>query len=600
MTENVCGIVQLHGAALPAELASLLPGVVAAGETWFSLAGAEQAAVGAWRVLFSGRLWNRVELAGRVGLPADCGCAELLCRLLVERGTAAIAEFNGPFVAVMMQEEPRRLILARDQHGQRFLYYASRADGVVLVSDSLAWLRRCPGVDTAVDMAALGDYLSLGYVPAPRSMYRGVRKVPAGAMVTWADGGAERVKRYWWPQMTAPGRMSYGDAVEETRRLLGQALERCLLAAPAAGVLLSGGIDSSLVLGLAAPRCAGAIRTYTIGFEHGQYDERRLAAQAAAMAGAQHAERLATPADLSLLPGLLAASGEPFADSSLVPTAVAMRFAAVGGSHAVLMGDGGDELFGGYRRYQVMAMRERLGIVPRGLVRGLSRCVLACLPEHAEQRTVLSSLRRLAAAWALEALPCYASFQEIFSPALRQELAAADDLRAVPSYLAGWSEEISASGLRDLVEQMNYLDLLHYVPDDGCRKDLLAEQGTGVEALAPILDMDVTRFALQLPRAYRVTCRERKRLLRSVGEGIIPPDLLRQTKRGFGVPVASWLRGELAGAMREMAADLRRWDSDGWFAGAVVDRYVREHLAGVRDHGAKLWVLYCLKLWREQ
>ncbi|MDD3920354.1 MAG: asparagine synthase-related protein [Eubacteriales bacterium] len=596
MTECVRCMIAMTGDALPADVLAVLPGATTVA-SWQYLSGGEQVDEGGVRVFFSGRLSNHSELAAAVGLAGDCSCSALLGRLFVMRGVAGFAELNGPFVAAIVQDYPRRLTLVRDQHGQQFLYYARRNDGVVFFSDSISLLRSCPGVELGVDFHALSDYLSLGYVPSPRSIYRGIGKVGAGTAISWRGGGDAVIERYWQPLAGKRSTLKYSEVLEETRRLLEQSINRCLRLFPDIGILLSGGIDSSLILGIAAPLKEGLFRSFTIGFEHGNYDERALAAEAAAMAGAEHAERVVTPGDLSLLPELLAAAGEPFADSSLLPTAVAMRFAAAGGCRAVFMGDGGDELFGGYRRYQVMAMRERLRLLPRGAVRAMAKGVLGCLPEHAEQRTALSSLRRLAAAYAQEALPCYASFQELFSPAMRFELTAPAALREAPSYLDGWAGDIATSGLSDLVEQMNLLDLLHYVPDDGCRKDVLAAMGTGVQPLAPILDMEVTRFALQLPRHYRVTCRARKRLLCSLGAGIIPPTLLRQTKRGFGVPVASWLRGELALALRALVAEQRQWDHEGWFDSGVLARYVNEHLTAQRDHSARLWALYCLRLW---
>lgn len=595
MTECMCGVVAMTGDALPADVVAMLP-ASAVPPSRLYLSGGEQGNKDGMRVLFSGRISNDAELAASTELTG----ATLVARLFATRGMAALAEINGPFVAAVVQDDPRRLTLLRDQHGQKCLYYARRKDGVVFFSESLPWLRRCPGVDLGADFHALSDYLSLGYVPSPRSIYRGIGKVSAGTAVSWRGSDKAVVERYWQPLAGVRGSLSYGEALEETRRLLRQAIKRCLQAQPDAGILLSGGIDSSLLLGMAAPLKTGSFRSFTIGFEQGNYDERALAAEAAAMASAKHAERLVTPADLSLLPELLAASGEPFADSSLLPTAVAMRFAVAAGCQAVFMGSGGDELFGGYRRYQVMALRERLRLLPRSLVQTLAKGALGCLPEQTEQRTALASLRRLAAALAQEALPCYASFQELFSPAMRHEMALPAALREAPSYLEGWATDIAASGLRDLVEQMNLLDLLHYLPDDGCRKEMLAAMGTGAQPVTPILDMDLTRFALQLPRRYRVTCRERKRLLRSLAVGIIPPSLLRQSKRGFGVPVAAWLRGDMAPALRALAAEQSQWDQEGWFDGKVLARYVDEHLAAQRDHGARLWALYCLRLWLSQ
>lgn len=602
MTNCIQAVLAMQGAALPTlpgEVGAALAAQAGRAGTWSYLHGGEEARADGVTVLLRARIDNHAELAAAAGLAADCSPATLLARLFAKRGRSVVAELNGPFVAAIIQDNPRRVLLLRDQHGQNCLYYAQRADGLLFFSDSLAWLRSCPGLELGVDIQALSDYMSLGYVPAPRSIYAGIGKVPAGCSLSFSGSAAAVTERYWQPYASERHALSYEAALAETRQLLARSLERCLRAQPDAGILLSGGIDSSLLLGMTAPLRSDPIRSFTIGFEQERYDERALAALAATNAGAKHAARLLTAADLNLLPTLLAAAAEPFADSSLLPTALAMRFAAAGGCEAVLMGDGGDELFGGYQRYQVMAMRARLRWLPRGLQRALAKGLLACLPGHGEGRTALASLRRLAAAWSLEPLPCYASFQELFSPAMRAELAAAAELQTAPSYLDGWAEDIAASGLRDLVEQMNLLDLLYYLPENSCHKVALAAKGTGVQPLAPLLDVELTRFALSLPRPYRVSCRERKRLLRSLGVGIIPPRLLEERKRGFGVPLASWLRDEMAPAMRALVADHRQWDPEGYFDARVLARYVAEHLASRRDHSARLWALHCLQLWQQ-
>ncbi|MBR0457932.1 MAG: hypothetical protein IJJ26_01725 [Victivallales bacterium] len=540
------------------------------------------------KVFFAGILLNRSDLQKQFSL-ADChDNASLLAQLFAKFGTDAFAHLSGPFVAAIQHDG--QFLLVRDLHGQQPLYWS-------LHNHSLHFSQSLPELKAfadGIDLQALSDYLALGYIPAPRTIYRNIYKVNGAHAVTFRPGAQPQAAPWWSPTFSPKITLSFQDAVAETQRLLEQSMKRCLTVDGNAGVLLSGGIDSNLMLGLATKLTDTPRQAFTIGFGHTGYDERSLAELAAKNANAEHFTRLALPDDVQILASLQTASGEPFADSSLVATALAMRLAAEHRS-TVITGDGGDELFGGYRRYQVMAARGKLGNALTHLCATLARGGLALLPNAPEQRTTLSNARRLANALALPPVPCYASFQELFSHDAIAELA--PELSKQPHYLERWQELWDSCESEDPVERVNRIDLLEYLPDDGCRKDQLAETGTSLLALAPILDTDVTRFALSLPRTFRVHLRERKRMLRAVAAPMIPEELLHQVKRGFGMPVAAWLRKELASEMRALAADLKSWDRQGWFQPEVLTRLVNEHLDAKADHGHQLWALYCLRLW---
>ncbi len=585
------------------------PGLAALGEgcpchvsDWYGLAGQRQhvSADGMITVQFSGRLLNEGRLRQAAGAAAPTGCSleQVLAVLYEKRGESLLRDLNGPFILAIADSARQNLLLARDQHGQKFLFYGISKDGRCWFSDSLPTLRQCPGLPDEVNFQALADYLALGYIPAPATIWTGLSKLPAGHQVSLTMNGEAVCQAYWRPEQMPKLKLSFAEAAAETRRLLEASVSRCVQAAPEPGVLLSGGIDSNILLGLAAKSLAGKPLAFTIGFEHDVYDERSLAALAATRAGAEHIIGLARPADLSLLPELQRASGEPFADSSLLPTALAMRLAGTR-CQTVLNGIGGDELFGGYRRYQFMALRSHYDRIPHRLGDALCGLLLRCLPKNAAPRSRLATARRIAAALRLPTAACYASFQEIFSPEMISELGCFPRADVVSCH-ERWHALMEKSRCDDLVEKVNELDLLTYMPDDVCRKDILAQTGVEVEALAPLLDMEVTDFALCLPRSFRVTGRERKRLLRAISADLMPTELLQQPKRGFGVPLAAWLRGELAPTMRELAATIREWDQDGWLRPETVNQLVQEHLNSARDHGAQLWSLYCLKLWLQE
>ncbi|MBQ6473754.1 MAG: hypothetical protein IJJ33_17340 [Victivallales bacterium] len=544
---------------------------------------------GALTAAFSGVLLNGDELRTYLQADTHTSVAELCARLYAQHGLPGLAKLNGPFILALADTrgDAPQLLLARDHHGQKGLYYAS--DGQrVRFSAELPNLQDCAqGIDTG----ALADYLGLGYVPAPVTIWKGIAKVPSSCAVQFRRGTPQKTTPYWTPAYLPKQKLSYEEAVAETRRLVEQAVRRCLAQIPDAGALLSGGIDSNVVLGLSHARNA-----FTIGFEQTDYDERALAGLSARKHNAQHFTLLGTAEDADLLTELQKASGEPFADSSLVATALAMRLAAEHGT-AALAGDGGDELFGGYRRYQLMAIRDRFGEALTKSFAALANLLTHCLPAATDQRSRMANLQRLANALTLTPVPCYASFQGIFPAQMLQELA--PGLAPQSTYLEKWQKAYDELTDLEVFERVNYLDLRHYLPDDGCRKATLAETGTGLTVLAPLLDMDVTRFALSLPSKYRITMRERKRMLRAIGQDLLPPELLTQKKRGFGVPVAAWLRGPLAPQMRALYQEQASWDTDGWFEPTALKQLVESHIAGQADHSSRLWCLHCLRLWKQ-
>lgn len=569
---------------------------------WFALAGKKsQIAVEPQvAVLFSGCLleeqWLRRQVAAE--LPSDCNLAQVLARLFAKGKLLDwLSRLNGPFALAMLNLAERKLCLARDQHGQQSLFYGQDEQSRLWFADSLPQLRQGLGMSSEVDYQALADYLTLGYVPAPKTIYAKINKLPAGSKLLAKTDKNVVVEKFWCPQMTPKLELTWEEAALETRRLLTEAVQRCHQAAPTAGILLSGGVDSNLLLGLMAGQKSSP-RTFTVGFAEPAFDERPLASMAAQRIGAEHHEAMATPRDLKLLPCLMRLAGEPFADASLVPTTLALQLATASCSQ-VFTGVGGDELFAGYRRYQYMICRANLDSLPLQPASWTARLLLPLVPAMPPPRTRLSALRRLLEAMTRPALAAYASFQEVFSPDLLSEIASfplpEDDL-----YRQRWPQLLQDYNDLELVEQVNALDLLQYLPDDGCRKMTLAQKFAGNMTLAPILDREMTMFALSLPRKFRVNPREGKRLLKKIGRELMPSDIRRGTKKGFGVPVANWLQNEWAPQMRDMADSCRQWDQQGWLQQQTLQKLVREHLEGKKDHGTKLWNLYCLKTWLEQ
>lgn len=551
---------------------------------------------GGCKVLFAGALRNQLDLAVLLNCSPDLSAPALFLELYLKSGEAAVSKLNGPFCFALLSNQPQKLLLGRDQLGQSFLFYGRDARQRLICSNRLPLVVKQPSLSRDIDLLALQDYLALGYVPSPRTIYQAIAKVKPASMVQFSGAaGTATSLTYWQPTYLPKRALPWPEIARECKRLLEQASKRCLRSHQQANYLLSGGIDSGVILGLSAPLQENSAEAISIAFAEPLYDESALAGLTAAKHSIAQRVINVGPKDIVGLGPLLAWSGEPFADSSLLPTHLAMQ-AAAQSADAVFTGDGGDELFCGYRRLQFMAWRCCCWGIPAGICHYLAKLFQHCLPVPKEQRSHLASLNRIIRALALEKTACYASFQEIFSRDCRQQLlgiSQADD------YLLRWRELSTAYPGEDWVEKCAALDILSYLPDDGLRKGDIAIAGLGLDPLRPILDLDVAEFALTLPRRDKINLLECKRPLRYLARDLLPTELLRQPKRGFGTPVASWFRAELGPVIREMARTLPEWDTQGWLNRAFVQRLVTEHLEQNVNHAPQLWTLLCLQLWRE-
>ncbi|MBO4620170.1 MAG: hypothetical protein J5654_08670 [Victivallales bacterium] len=547
-------------------------------------------------IAFSGELRNQPDLARLAGLSTVSSPAQIILTLLGRQPFKDLLQaLNGPFVIAYYDLSRKQFHLLRDQLGQKFFFHTTITQyGCTIFSESLPLLTAVDGVSRQLDAAALADYFSLGYIPAPRTAYEAIVKVAPGTDDCGDGTSRPAPHRYWQPQFLPQSKVTWLDAVDQAKHLLEQATRRLLRAHPEADFMLSGGIDSGLVTGLVSQLVPDETRqAYSIAFAEKAYDESDLAAGTAQRCGVPLAVHRLTPADLALLPSVLAKAGEPYADSSLLPTAIATRDTT---REALFTGDGGDEVFGGYRRYQAMLLRCRIPGWLQTALRPPAWLGAQLLPNPRDNRSRLANLKRSLQSLALPPVAAYGSFQQIASKSLR------DRLLATPSsqnYLDEWEKVAASQDVAHPVQRYNALDLKIYLPDDGFRKTSLAGEGTGVTYLCPILDMDVVRFALSLPIEYRFTSKENKRLLRHIGKEFLDPRIFSQPKRGFGTPVADWFRNELAPVAQKLANEVTEWDVHKLLNAEMVQQVVAEHIEGKVSHGPLLWTLYCLRLWED-
>ena len=504
------------------------------------------------------------------------GDTPILPHLYEDSGPRFAERLHGMFALALWDASRERLVLARDRLGKKPLLWTRLPDGTLAFASELKALLRLPQVSREVDLAAIDGYLALQYVPGDRTALRGINKLPPGHVLV-VEGETERLERYWQPE-PAQSSSREEEWLERVRASVTEAVRRRLVADVPLGALLSGGIDSSIVVALMAETSAQPVRTFTVGFADERYDEREYARAVARRYGTVH-EELELQADITdTLPRLAATFDEPLGDEAAFPTFLiaeqARRHVTV-----ALAGDGGDESFAGYERYLALGLAGR---VP-GVLAQAGAATLRLLPAaRREPRSALYRSARLLDVAATPATQRYARLMEIFPLDLRKDLWT-DSRHARPLSLAP-----ARPGITGLQE----LDLETYLPGDLLLKADLASMAHSLELRSPFLDHEVVSLGLALPDSLKARGREGKVALRRAFADLLPTEVAARGKTGFGVPLGRWFRSDL----RELANDVLTSDR-GWFRADTVRRLLREHETGHTDHGHRLWCLLMLELW---
>ena len=511
------------------------------------------------------------------------GDTEVLVHGYEEWGERFAERLRGMFAIALWDGRSRRLVLARDRYGIKPLYV--RDDGRELRFASE--LRALPRGE--IDLDALEAFLAFNSIPAPLTIFRGTRKLAPGHLLVWEDGRT-RVERYARPAPLPERADEEAELVEELRGRLRDSVRAQLVSDVPVGVLLSGGVDSCLLAALAAQESTEPLRTFSIGFEEQSFDELADARLVARRYGTRHEELVLRPDAALLLPALAEAFDEPFADSSALPTYLVSELAA---RHVkvALSGEGGDELFGGYYTYAADLLAARFGRLAR-----LARPLVERLPTSTAKASFDYKAKRFVRAAHLPPLEAHHGWKEIFAPELRAELTGrTHGFDPVDLYRARFAETDG----HDLLARLQDVDLGIYLVDDLLVKTDRASMAWSLEARVPFLDTAVTNLALALPTRHKVRGLSKKVLLRKAAEPLVPREIVHGKKRGFSIPAAAWLRGDLAPFAREtLAADtLVR---QGFFRPDAVARLIDDHVAGRADLSRQLWGLLAFTLWHER
>jgi len=597
--DRMCGVIAHRG---PDDQGTLVLDGAALGMRRLSiidLAGGHQPLSGcdaSIQIVFNGEVYNfrelQRELEARGHVFRTRSDTEAVVHAFEEWGAACVEHLRGMFAFAVWDGRTRELFVARDRVGKKPLYYTVTAGGDFVFGSELKSLLEHPGVRPEASDEAVDAYLTFGYVPDPLCIFRGVWKLPPGHRLTFARGRVS-AEPYWdFPVEVDSERRRAEDYLEELRALLDEAVRVRLVADVPLGAFLSGGVDSSAVVGLMARNSTRPVKTFSIGFREDSYDELRYARLAARHFGTEHQEFVVTPDICGVVDELAWHFDEPFADSSAIPTYVVSKMAR---EHVkvVLSGDGGDELFAGYTRYVIERRRGGFARLPRVLRAGLMQPLGRKLPHGAWGRNFIHNV-------ALDPLERYIEEVSVFTrlnrPALydrefRRRLGA-DEGKAAAPFREHAAHAEGAGALAALL----YLDSKTYLPGDILTKVDRMSMAASLEARVPLLDHKLIEFVARIPPSLKMKGFETKHIFKLAVRGLVPDEILDRPKQGFGVPIQQWINDELRERVRGTLEEPRTLQR-GYFEPAYVRRLVDEHARGRRDHSTPLWALFMFELW---
>jgi asparagine synthase (glutamine-hydrolysing) len=552
-------------------------------------------------LVLNGEIYNylelRDELAERGHRLVSQSDTEVILHLYEDLGAKCLERLNGMFALALWDSAERRLLLARDRLGKKPLVYAQLEGGGLAFASEFQALLKHPAIARRPSFQAVDYFLRFGYVPAPLSAFVGLAKLEPGHRLIWQDGRVD-IEAYWKPLKADPRPIGEQQAVEEFVELFFDSVKRRMLSDVPLGAFLSGGIDSGSVVAAMAAQSERPVKTFSVGFGEEAYDELAGARLVAERYGTEHHEFVVQPRAAEVLPDLVRHYGEPFADSSALPT---YYLAKLTRQHVTvaLNGDGGDEALGGYDRYRAALTAERLErTLP--LPRAAYGLLASILPAGDDLRTPARRAHRFLSGLARTPGERYSHWMSVFEPALLQRAASEEFANATGAsdsghYLTGQLDRLNGA---DLLASLTRLDLTTYLPGDLLVKADIATMANSLEARSPFLDYRLIEWAAALPANLKVRGQTSKYVLREAMRDKLPAATLAGPKRGFGVPIAAWLRGELRPMLEETVLSETALARP-YLRPAVVRQLVGDHLAGRADHARELWALLALELWHQ-
>jgi len=601
LLEQMCSVIRHRG---PDDQGTMLKGRVALGMRRLSiidLAGGHQPISnedGTVTVVFNGEIYNyrelQRELEARGHRFQTHSDTEAIVHAYEEYGAACVDHFRGMFALALWDESARKLFVARDRVGKKPLYHTLTPQGTFVFGSELKSLLQHPEVRRETNTEAIDAYLTFGYVPDPMSIFRDVHKLPPGHYLTF-HGGRVEVKQYWDFQFAPDESRSEEDYLEELRALLDEAVRVRLVSDVPLGAFLSGGIDSSTIVGLMSRHVDQPVKTFSIGFHEDSFSELKYARLTAQKFGTDHHEFIVTPDICDIVDELVWHFDEPFGDASAIPTYMVSKLAREHVTVA-LSGDGGDELFAGYTRYvtdrRIAGVAGRLpGVLRRGVMQPLSER----LPHAAWGRNYLNNI-------ALDPLDRYIDSISTFTQLNKRSLYTDDfrvQLRHSREPSALFREYGASVRTPEALDTLLYIDSKTYLPGDILTKVDRMSMAVSLETRTPLLDHKLIELVMRIPASFKMRGLETKYIFKRAVRGIVPDEILDRPKQGFGLPLQQWINEQLRERIHETLTEPRTLQR-----GYVEPRYVKllldEHERGRRDHSTALWTLLMLELWHRR
>ncbi|MCD5398006.1 asparagine synthase (glutamine-hydrolyzing) [candidate division NPL-UPA2 bacterium] len=552
-------------------------------------------------IVFNGEIYNfqdlRLDLEKKGYRFFTRSDTEVIIHLYEEYGTDCLKFLRGMFALAIWDERKGRLFLARDRVGQKPLCYIEHKGQFIFASE-LKSILQVPRIPREINLEAMHHYLTYQYVPAPLTMFQGIKKLPPAHFLIW-EKGQVRIERYWKLSFQPGMIKSEDDCREGVRTLFEEAVKLRLVSDVPLGAFLSGGVDSTAVVGMMSRLSNRPVKTFSIGFEEKAYNELEFARLAAKYFKTEHHEFIIKPEALKILPKLIWHYNEPFADSSAIPTYYVAEKTREYVTVA-LSGDGGDESFAGYPRYRAVKLAEYYQRLPVWLREKLIRKWAEKLPPSFEAKTFRRRLKRFLGAISLPPERRYARWVSFFDERMKEELYSSRMKKATKgidsfAYLENVYEEADGS---DFLAKTLYVDMKTYLPDDLLVKVDIATMAHSLEARSPFLDHKLMEFAASIPSHLKLKGLTGKYILKKSLRDLLPPPIRRRSKMGFGVPISHWFRNELKDYLSQVLlseGSLKR----GYFQEGYIRRLLNEHCQGSHDHGNCLWALLNLELWQQ-
>ena len=552
-------------------------------------------------VVFNGEIYNyrevrtRLEASGHVF--RSQGDTEVIAHAYEQYGVRCVEHFNGMFALAIWDKRHRRLFLARDRIGIKPLYYWSSQTQIVFGSELNAIVTH-PAVPMEIDPIALDYFLTLEYIPGPRTIFRGICKLPPGHCLIFQDGSL-KIERYWdiAPQALPQDEQGCQEALAE---LIKDSVQKRLVSDVPLGAFLSGGIDSSTVVAFMSQASSSPVKTFSIGFEDESYNELPYARQVATSFGTEHHEQRMSPDIAALAEQLAGHLDEPLADFSIFSTYLVSQMASQF-VKVVLSGDGGDEVFGGYDTYVAQNLDGYYRLLPDSLRKKVVPGLLKLIPPQPAKKGLVNKAKRFVEGSVYPGSLQHARWmlfldegdkQTLYQPEWRN-LLNGDQATALLKNL------FKTASRWDSLAQQQYVDIKTYLADDILTKVDRMSMAVSIEARVPLLDHRIVEFALNLPPHMKLHRGRTKIILRNTMKGILPENVLTKPKQGFSIPLKNWLRGPL----RPLLTDLLSGDCirrRGFFDPETVSAWVEEHLEGRANHSHRLWALMMFELWQQK